>query len=170
MARWNFVGPSFTPTQFADTTNITDNLHLSIQGGSATQFVDILECFLGGQATASAVAITLLSRHIVVGTGSLTLGVSGSSVEPYHPGTADLALPVLPYTAAATNKPQTGPNVKLINLSFNAFGGLVRKTWNPGEGPSILGNTQPLGELGISAFTGTAAGCVMGGHIEFEPK
>lgn len=167
MAKWSFVVKTFTPTAVADTTNFTDAAHASIQGGSSTQLVNILEVFLGGQATASAPALVQLARHSTVGV-TLTALAGPNSVEQYHPSTAVLAAPVLPFVASTT-KPQADANAKLHDLSFNAFGGLIRKTWNPGEGPIILGNTASFGELGINGFTGSSASALMGGHIEFEP-
>jgi hypothetical protein len=56
----------------------------------------------------------------------------------------------------------------LLNLSFNAFGGIVRWVAAPGEEISTVGNTQPLGEVSLSAFTGGTAG-LMGAHVVYEP-
>ena len=168
MARSIFTVATFTPTAVADTTNFTDAAHMSIKGGSSTQSVEILEVFLGGQATASAPAIVQLARHSTVG-ATLTALAGPNSDEPSDPASAALAAPVLPFVASTT-KPQADANAKLGNYSFNAFGGLVRKQWNPGEGPKILGNTASFGELGINGFTGSNASATMGGHIEYEAK
>lgn len=166
MARRIFTVPTFTPTAVADTTNFTDAAHMSIQGGSATQRVNILEVKLGGQATASAVGIIQLARHSTVG-ATLTALAGPNTDAASDPATAALAAPTVPFVASTT-KPQASATLKLGDYSFNAFGGLIRKTWNPGEGPSIFGASASFGELGINGFTGSSASAAMGGHIEYE--
>lgn len=167
MARWSFTVPTWSCVAVADGAAFTDLQHVSIQGGSGTQRVDILEVYSGGLATASAPLILQLARHSTVG-ATLTALAGPNSVEQLDPATAALAAPVLPFVASTT-KPQADANAKLGSYAFNAFGGLVRKQWNPGEGPSILGNTASFGELGLNGFTGTTTGSI-GSHIEFEPK
>lgn len=166
MARRIVTFANFTPTAVADATNITDGTHISIQGASATQVTEILEIFLGGLATASAPTVMQLARHSQVGTGSLTLS-TGASDEQLDPATAALAAPAVPFTAAATNKPQSDSAARLGSYAFNAFGGLVRNKWNPSEGPKMLGASASFGELGLNAFTGGTPGA-MGGHIIYE--
>jgi hypothetical protein len=168
MARRLFVVPTFVPDPFADAATFTSAKYMDIQGGAATQMVNILEVYLGGLAAASAPTLTMLARRIVVSTTPTALAGPNSD-EQSHPSTTDLgASAAKPHVAASTN-PQCHADAKLISLAFNSFGGLVRKTWNPGEGPSLLGVTQPMGQLGISAFTGTSPSAVISGHIEYEP-
>ncbi len=71
--------------------------------------------------------------------------------------TAALAAPVLTGNTNATNKPQRSSTLKLLNQSFNAFGGILRWVAAPGEEISIVGNTASLGELSLSSFTGSTA-------------
>lgn len=165
MARLVFVVPTWTPVAVADGANFTDAGHMSIQGGSATQRTNITEVYCGGGATASAPTLLQLARHSTVG-GTLTALAGPNSQEPNDPATAALAAPVVPFIASTT-KPQADANAKLSSFAFNAFGGLVRKQWNPGEGPSMLGASASFGELGLNAYTGGTPG-VMGSHIEYE--
>ena len=165
MARIIFTVPSWTPVAVADTTNMTDAGHVSIKGGSTTQVTNLLEVYCGGLATASANMPIQLARHSTVG-ATLTALAGPNSEEPSNPATAALAAPALPYVASTT-KPQADANAKLGSYAFNAFGGLVRKQWNSGEGPSLLGNTASFGELGLNCFTGGTVG-LMASHFEYE--
>jgi hypothetical protein len=56
----------------------------------------------------------------------------------------------------------------LLNLSFNAFGGIVRWVAAPGQEIGMLGNTASLGEISLSAYTGGTPG-LMGSHFILEP-
>ena len=84
------------------------------------------------------------------------------------PATAALAAPPVVFNTATT-KPQRSATLSLLNLSFNAFGGIVRWVAAPGQELGMLGNTAALlGELSLSAFTGGTPG-LMGSHFIFEP-
>lgn len=164
MARWSTVVPTWTPTAVADTTNIVDGAHHTIQGGTSTCRYELREVYLGGQAGASAPTFMVVGRTSQVGSGSLT----AARLAAIDPSTADLATQAKPYTAAATNKPQRSATLgMLLALSFNAFGGIVRWYCGPDEIVSLLGNTASLGELSLNAFTGGTVGAMMSG-IVFE--
>lgn len=166
MAKWSTGLTTFTPTATADTVNLVDATYMSlIQGGSSTQRINILEVFLGGQAGSSAPTFMLLARDSTVG-ATVSLG-SGQSNAALDAATAALAAPQV-VGNTATTKPQRSSTLKLLNLSFNAFGGLVRWLAAPGEEISTVGNTASLGEVSLSAFTGGTPG-LMGGHIVYEP-
>ena len=162
MARWSINVPTWTPVAVADTTNFTDAGHMSLQGGSSTQRINVLEVYMGGQAGASSPTIMLLARHSTVG---VTLSVG--RLAALDPATAALAAPMVVFNTSTT-KPQRSATLSLLNLSFNAFGGIVRWVYSPGEEVSMLGNTASLGELGLSAFTGGTPG-LMGSHLIIEP-
>ncbi len=68
---------------------------------------------------------------------------------------------------SATTDPQRSSTLKLLNIGFNAFGGIYRWVAAPGEEISIVGNTASLGEVSLSAFTGGTPGA-MGSHIIYE--
>jgi hypothetical protein len=166
MAKRSLQLNTFTPTATADTTNLVDNTYFGlIQGGSATQRVEIQEVMLAGQAGSSSPTIMQLGRDTTVGV-TVSLGTNQTD-GPLDAATAALALPPL-VGNAATTKPQRSATAKPLNLSFNAFGGIVRWVAAPGEVITIVGNTQPLGEVSLSAFTGGTPG-LMGGHVIYEP-
>jgi hypothetical protein len=164
MARWSAVFPTpWTPTAIADTTNITDSTHHTIQGGSTTQRGELREVYIGGQATASAPTYTVLGRTSTVG-ATLTAGRLAS----LDPSTAALAAPPVSYQVATT-KPQRSSTLGMIlNLSFNSFGGIVRWVNGPDEIISYLGNTASLGELSLNGFTGSSASASIISGIVFE--
>lgn len=157
---------TYTPTATADTTNLVDATYAGIiQGGSSTQRINVIEVCLTGQAGASAPSIMLLSRDTTAG-GTVSLG-TGQTDTPLDAATAALAAPPV-VGNTCTTKPQRSATAHLLNLSFNAFGGIIRWVAAPGEEISTVGNTQPLGEVSLSAFTGGTPG-LQGTHIVYEP-
>jgi hypothetical protein len=156
---------TITPTAFPDTSNMTSATYPFIAlGASATQSTNIIELYLGGQAGASSPTIMILSRD---STASATnSNGTGQNDSPMSAPTAALAAPVLTGNTNTT-APQRSSTAHLLNLSFNAFGGIVRWVAAPGEEPSIVGNTAPLGEVSFSAFTGGTPG-LLGAHMVYE--
>jgi hypothetical protein len=154
-----------TPTATADTTNLVDATYpCLLQGGSSTQRTNVLEVYLGGQASSSAPTIMVLARDsTVAGTNSNGTGQTDAALDA---ATAALAAPVLTGNTNTT-KPQRSSSLHLLNLSFNAFGGVVRWVAAPGEEISIVGATASLGEVSLSAFTGGTPG-LLGAHVIYE--
>lgn len=167
MARWSVLNKSFTPTAVADGTNFTDNGYLALQGGSSTQRSNILEVMMGGQATSSSPCLMELARDSTVAATSITAGTNGRGPVALDPASAALAAPPLA-VGSSTTKPQRSSTLSLLELAFNAFGGIVRWVAAPGEEVGVLGNTASLGEVSLSAFTGGTTGA-MSAHIVFEP-
>ncbi len=162
MARFSTTVPTWTPVAVADTTAMTDNGHHTLQGGSSTQRLELREVYMGGQAGSSSPTIMTLGRTSTVG-GTLT----AARLAALDPATAALAAPPAPYVASTT-KPQRSASLgMLLNLTFNAFGGIVRWVNGPDEIISSLGNTASLGELSLNAFTGGTPGAI-GSTIVFE--
>lgn len=154
-------------TAFADTTNMTSATYpFILQGGSTTQRCNVLEIYMGGQATSSSPIIMLLSRDTTVGATN-TYG-TGQMDAPLDASTAALSAPPLTGNTNST-APQRSSSAHLLNLSFNAFGGIVRWVAAPGEEISTIGNTEPLGEVSLSAFTGSTASAPIGAHMIYEP-
>ena len=150
--------PSWTPVAVADTTNMTDNGHQTIQGGSATQRGELREVYLGGQAGASSPTFMVVGRNSTVGATLTALRLAA-----IDPSATTASLPT--NYAASTTKPQRSATLgMLLNLSFNAFGGIVRWVNGPDELISYLGNTASLGELSLNAFTGGTPG-LLGSNI-----
>src|SRR4051812_32887480 len=167
MAKRSFSVATWTPTAVADAANFTDNAYMGLMGGSTTQRLSVIEVYMGGQAGASAPSIMLLSRDSTVQATPTAL-TTGQSDAAFDPSTAALAAPPVAFVASTT-KPQRSATLGLLNLSFNAFGGIVRWVAAPGEEIGVLGNTASLGEISLSAFTGGTPG-LMGSHIIYEPS
>lgn len=162
MPKYSAAVPTWTPVAVADTTAMTDAGHSTIQGGTSTQRVRVSEIFMGGQATASAPTFMLFGRTSTVG-ATLT-GARLALVDPS--GTAPATAPT--HYQTSTTKPQrSGSLGALLNLSFNAFGGVVRWVAPPDGEITLLGNSASLGELSLNAFTGGTPG-LMGSHILLE--
>jgi len=165
MAKWSFKVSSFTPVAVADTTNFTDAGYMGLMGGSTTQRIDIYEVYMGGQATSSSPSIMILGRDSTVQATPTALS-TGNSNAALDPATAALAAPQIAFVASTT-KPQRSATLAGINLSHNAFGGIVRWVASPGGEFKILGNTASLGEVSLSAYTGGTPGLI-GAHILYE--
>lgn len=163
MAKWSASVPTWTPVAVADTTAMTDGGHHTLQGGSSTQRINVLEVYMGGQAGASSPSIMQVGRTSTVG-GTLT----AARLAALDPSTAALAAPPVAYQTSTTKPQRSSTLGALLNLSFNAFGGIVRWVAAPGEELTLLGNTASLGELSLNAFTGGTPG-LMGSHFILEP-
>lgn len=162
MARWSSNETTWTPIAVADTTNFTDTGYHGFQGGTSTQRINVLEVGLWGQATASAACQLLLARDSTVG-GTLSVGRFAAL------DAATAALGTNPTTFnTATTKPQRSATLSLLNLSMNAFGGIIRWVAAPGEEIGMLGNTASLGEVSISHLSSGTPGLV-GSHLIVEP-
>lgn len=169
MAKRSFSAMSWTLTATADTTALANATYQALRGGSTTQRLLIEEIYLGGQApSVSSPAIISLGRSSTVATTPTALAAPNGDA-PLDPATADLAAPAVSFVAAAAG-PQRSALVgaKLLNLSFNQYGGVVNWQAPQTGGPAVLGSTAPLGEVSLSAFTGGSPGLV-GSHIVYEP-
>lgn len=167
MAKRSFKCSTWTPVAVADTAAMTDAGYMGLMGGSSTQKLTIFEVYMGGQAGSSAPTIMLLSRDSTVQATPTALS-TGNSDAAFDPSTAALAAPAVSFVASTT-KPQRSATLGLLNLSFNAYGGIVRWVAAPGEEIGVLGNTASLGEVSLSAYTGGTPG-LMGSHIIYEPS
>ncbi len=169
MAKRTVSFASITTTAFADSANLTDGTYAAvIQGGTSTQRVNVLEVMLGGQsASTSQPQIILLSRDSTV---AVTLGSTTTVDSANSASTAALAAPPITGNTFSGTKPQrlAGAGGHILCFSFNAYGGAARWLAKDWEEVDLVGNTQPLGELSLSAFTGTTAGAI-GGHMIYEP-
>lgn len=164
---------AITTEAVADTTNMTDDKHLNLRGGSTTQHNNIKEIYVGGlESSTSSPQRLSLSRVSQIGTGTLAV-VAGTSDSPDSPHTAALGAPAVFYTSSTTNKCQrlvaTTPNTgsRLAVISFNALGGIARIRFPLNEEPAIYGNAANMGEVVLSGYTGTVAG-LLGAHLKYE--
>lgn len=163
MAKRSVNVNSVTCVAVADASNFTDNGYpFVIQGGTATQNIQVSEFYLGGQSTSSTVAEMIVARDSVV---AATIGATSTFDASLNPATAALASP--PLTGNAwTTKSQRSSTLHILSLSLNTFGGIVRWVAAPGEEIGILGNTASLGELSLTSVNGAG---ILSAHAIYEP-
>lgn len=169
MTKYSFSVNTFTTAATADNASLTTLTYMALNGGSSTQRNDISEVYIGGQATSSAPQYMVLARDsTVVGTPT-ALSAGTASNGPLDPAAAALAAPAVGAITGTVQAIRSNVvTLGRINLTFNAFGGIVRWTaMDPGEYFKLLGNTASNGEASLSGFTGTTAGLV-GAHIVYE--
>ena len=166
MAVWSFKVATWTPVAVADAANFTNGGYMGLMGGSTTQRIDINQVYMGGQATSASACIMIVSRDSTVQATPTSLS-TGESNAAFDPATAALAAAQIAFTASTT-KPQRSATLGLLNLSYNAFGGIVCWNASPGREIKMLGSTASLGEVSLSAYTGGSPG-LTGAHILYEP-
>jgi hypothetical protein len=168
MAKRVFHAANYTPTAQADTSALTNATYQALKGGSATQLINIVDVQIAGLAGSSSPTLMQLARVTTVETTPTALA-SPNSDGPMHPSTAALAAPPVSFVAAAAGPQRSAATTDAkLELALNAFGGIVRWQAAPGEEWGQIGNTQPLGESVLSAFTGGTVGAVSS-HIIYEP-
>jgi len=165
MAKRSLAVRTLAPTATADATNLANDTYLGvIQGGAATQRNKISEIQLGGQATASAPSIIMAGMNSLAAT-VIVLGISEDG--PLDSATAALAAPAAVGTSATVLPQRSITLGQLLQLSFNAFGGIVRWLAAPNEEIGMVGLGVNTGSFSLSAFTGGAPG-LMSSHIIYE--
>lgn len=167
MGKRVFQAASYTPTAQADGGALTNATYQSLGAGSTTQMLEVTEIQCGGQAVASAVNIMQFARDLVLPATPTALAapngdgqVDGLSAAPATPPVACVAATTGP------SRTNTGTTARL-NLSFNAFGGIVKAMFNRGEGWRIIGTAVSVSSSTLSAFTGGNVGLI-GSHIQYE--
>lgn len=165
MAKRSFSVATATPTATADTVNLANNTHMGVmQGGAATQRNQISEIYLGGQAGASAPTIMVAAMNSTAAT-VIVVGTEGR-VAPLDSASADLTAPA-DVGRSGTVVAQRSATLHLLQLSFNAFGGIVRWLAAPGEEIGMVGLAVDTGSFSLSAYTGGTPG-LMSSHFIYE--
>lgn len=165
MARRSFAVRTVTPTAVADTAAITADVNLGIiQGGAATQRNLISEIQLGGQAGASSPTFIVAGMNSTAAT-SIILGIGEDA--PFDSATAALAAPAAVGTGFTIAPQRSATLGHILQLSFNAFGGIVRWLAPPGGEIGMVGLAVNTGSFSLSAFTGGTPG-LMSSHIVYE--
>lgn len=164
-ARYSGNFTSVTTAATADATNLANTTYgIILQGGNATMRLNIIEVYMSGEASAaSAPQIMKLARDSTVG----ATVVAGSTRNALLDGSGTAPATTAVTGNSATTLPQRSATLHVLNLGFNAYGGIVRWQSRQGEEPSVVGNTASLGEMSLSAFTGTTAGPISG-HVLYE--
>jgi hypothetical protein len=170
MSVFNFNARQVSPgVGTADTVALTNNTYMAVQGAAATQRTNILEVFIEGESTASAISYLTLAHDTTIGITAAAL-VTPNSNGAVDPTAGALANPVV-CGISWTTPPQRATTITLAKVPFsiNAFGGVLKwNPWQPNMAFGLLGNTQPLGEVSLSSFTGSSASAQVSAHIMYE--
>ncbi len=169
MAKRSLQVPTFTPTAVGDTTAITNNTFIALGAVTATSGGLVSEVYIGGQASASSINIMMFARDSTLGATPTALAAPASD-GPLNSLTIPptVASTMLGFNFAGT-APQRAASTTAarLNLSLNAFGGIVRWVAYPGEEWGIVGTATSFSESSLSAFTGGSVGLI-GAHIIYE--
>lgn len=167
MAKWSFSVGTFTPTNVADTTAMTNATYMALGGGSATQQITVMEIYQAGLNASSAINSMIFARDSTAGATPTALA-SPNTNGPLNPNTAALAAPPTAFVAATTGPSRSSATTAArLNLSFNSFGGIVRWVAAPGEEWTIFSATGPSGESSLSSVV--AAAGAESAFIIYEP-
>jgi len=168
MAKRSFGVATFTPTATADTTNLANATYMAIGASGATAGLNVVEIFIGGQASASSINLMQFARDSTLG-ASLGALAAPNTDGPLDTRTAALAAVPLTFVAATTAPQRSAATTAArLHLSMNSFGGIVRWQAAPGEEWGITGVTVNVSESSLSAYTGGSVGAI-GAHLIYEP-
>lgn len=168
MAKRSFTATTWTPTATADTTNLANSTFMTIGASGATAGLNVVEIYIGGQASASSINIMQFARDSTLVATPTALAAPNSD-GPLDTRTAALAaVPITAVQAGTLPQRSAATTAARLTLSFNAFGGIIRWVCAPFEEWGITGITVNLSESSLSAFTGGSVGLI-GSHIIYEP-
>lgn len=168
MAKRSFQQVTWTPTATGDGVALANTTYMAIENAAVLQALNVIEIYEGGQASASSINIMQFARSVAIGTTPTALATPNAD-GPLNSFTQTVATVPLTYVAASTGPLRSSVATQArLNLSFNAFGGIVRWVAAPGEEWGILGVGASTSGSTLSAFTGGSAG-LMGAHIIYEP-
>ena len=169
MSKRIFQVSSFTPAQQADGV-LAAGSFAALKAGSTTDILKIGKMLLEGQASSSAVTATCLARSSTLGITPTALALPNSDGPANIAATAVTTAPVA-FVAAAT-APNRSPAVTIprLNLTFNAFGGIIQWQTNPGseeEWVSVGSTTTSNSETVLSSANVGTAGLI-GANFFYE--
>jgi hypothetical protein len=169
MSKRIFQVSSFTPTQQADGV-LSAGSFAGIKAGSATDILKIGKVLLQGQASSSAVTATMLARSSTLAITPTALALPNTDA-PVNIAAIAVTTGPVPFVAAGT-APNRSPAVSIarLNLSFNAFGGIIQWQTNPGseeEWVSVGTATTSNSETVLSSANVGTAGLI-GADIFYE--
>lgn len=169
MSKRLFQVSSFTPTAQADGV-LAAGSFAALKPGASTDIMKIGKVLLEGQASSSAVTATCLARSSTLGATPTALALPNSDGFVNIAAAAMTSAPVA--YVAATTAPTRSPAVSVarLNLTFNAFGGIIQWQTNPGSEEEwvAVGNATTSNSETVlsSANTGTAG--AIGSNIFYE--
>jgi hypothetical protein len=169
MSKRIFQVSTFTPTAQADGV-LSAGTFAALKAGSATDILKIGKVLLMGQASSSAVTATCLARSSTLAITPTALALPNSDAPVNIAATAVSTAPVA--MVAAATPPNRSPAVSIarLNLTFNAFGGIIQWQTNPGseeEWVSVGVATTSNSETVLSSVNVGTAGAI-GANIFYE--
>lgn len=164
MARYSLGFQSKVMIATADAASLTSNGYAAfLQGGSGTMQLKVNEVYIAGESAASNPTTMAFGRDSTVGVTSITAVGNFNALldaSAVAPGT------IAVFGSGATTNPQRSATLgHLLMPTLNAFGGIARWQARYGEEITAIGNTASLGELSLSAVTGTGQ---VSGHVLYE--
>lgn len=164
MARYSLAFQSKVQIAVADTVAMTSNGYCCfLQGGSATMQLKVNEVYIAGESAASNPTTMAFGRDSTVGVTAIT---TVGNFNALMDGSATAPGTVAVFGSGATTNPQRSATLgHLLEPTLNAFGGIARWQARYGEEITTIGNTASLGELSLSAVTGTGQ---LSGHLIYE--
>lgn len=161
MAQYNTNASGWTPVNHADAaTALANNSYQALRTTTATNMARVVEVFIGGEATSSTVNRMAYRR------------CSTNAGTPVAVTPAPLsAMTAVASVAAGYVTATTGPTIAnlanghLLNLAFNAFGGVIRWVAAPGEEIYNMGTTANNSESVLDSISGTG---LVSTHLIFE--
>jgi hypothetical protein len=156
-----------TGTGVADNSLLTTAQYMSL-AIAASQLATLMEVYVGGLSTSSAVQNLQVRRTVTAGTGGASALATPNSDGPMN--TFAAAVTTIPTAAVAyvTNQPTPSNATTLarLNLAMNAFGGIVRWVAAPGEEWWSIGAGANQ-DYTLSNNTGSGTGTVSS-HLVYE--
>ncbi len=166
MSKRIFQVASWTPTAQAD--GVLTGAWQALKAGSATDILQIMEIYEGGQAGASSVNAMILARSSTLAITPTALALPNSDAGMNSQAVAISTVPVA-FVAAAT-APNRSPAVTIarLGLTFNAFGGIVRWVAAPGEEWTSVGVSTTSNSESVLSQQNVGTGGLMGSHFIYE--
>jgi len=169
MSKRLFQVSSFTPAQQADGV-LAAGSFAALKAGSSTDILKIGKVLLMGQASSSAVTATCLARSSTLAITPTALALPNTDGPANIAATAVTTVPVAMVAAATAPNRSAAVTIPRLNLTFNAFGGIIQWQTNPGseeEWTSVGSATTSNSETVLSSANVGAAGLI-GANIFYE--
>lgn len=147
MPKYSSGAVGWTPVAHADGASALANASYHALRTTTTSTLKLMELFVGGEATSSAVNRMSLRRLST--NASTPTDVAPAKYQPLS------AAAVSQGYSAATTGPTIASTDHLLNISFNAFGGAIRWLAAPDEEIWATAQTAPNGQLVFDSISGT---------------
>lgn len=161
MAQYNTNAAGWTPINHADgATALVSNSYQALRTTTGSNMVRVVEIFLGGEATSSTVNRMAYRR-------CSTNAATPTALTPAPLSAMTAVASVAAGYVAATTGPTIAnlANGHLLNLAFNAFGGVIRWVAAPAEEIYNMGTAANNSESVLDSINGVGQ---ISTHIIFE--